>query len=378
MTDKISIGIFIADEGYGHAVRQITIIKNIINNFPNLDIHIYSGIRLSLIKSRLGNSIKYHYLNNLIRTFKTDSGGLDVDLTNEHFINIANFGIIDWFKRAKFLNAFSHDILIGDSIPQLSLAKSISEAIIINLSHFTWDWFWINMLKDPPVESKIFLDLYSKFDHYIFGYLTPSKNIDYYLNQKIHRIGLILQNQPKSILIENNFKKMQYNCLLMDNGTRTLSNLIEKALPDLIYSEKLRFFVGIDSLSESAKKIIVESTNMIPISGLKKMHETMIDSDFVVARGGFNTLSEVIAYKIPGLLIKETDNPEIAWNIEFAKSNNFCKSLDPNQMIKGLLDQIYEFINNDYQSIYESLTNTDISIKGELDFCALLKNILNL
>ena len=47
-------------------------------------------------------------------------------------------------------------------------------------------------------------------------------------------------------------------------------------------------------------------------------------------------------------------------------------------MIKGLLDQIYEFINNDYQSIYESLTNTDISINGELDFCALLKNILNL
>ena len=83
----------------------------------------------------------------------------------------------------------------------------------------------------------------------------------------------------------------------MDNGTRTLSNLIEKALPDLICSEKLRFLLEL-IVYLNQLKIIVESTNMIPISKLK-MHETMIDSDFVVARGGLITL-EVIAYKIPG------------------------------------------------------------------------------
>ncbi len=373
MKSIISIGVFIADEGYGHAVRQITIIRNILETFHNVEIHIYSGVRLSLIKSRLGNSIKYHYLNNLIRTFKTDSGGLDVNLTNEHFINIANFGILDWLKKAKLLNAFSHDILIGDSIPQLSLAKNISNAIIINLSHFTWDWFWINMIENQPEESKIFLDLYSKFDHYVFGYLTPSKNIGFFPDKNIHRIGLILQNKSNNSLLENNDGRSQYKCLLMDNGTNTLSNLIEKALPELIKSERFRFFVGIDSLSERAKTTVVESTNMIPVSGLKEMHKTMLNSDLVVARGGCNTLSEVIAYKIPALLIKETDNPEIAWNIEFAKSNNFCKSLDPNQMIKELIYEIDEFINNDYQSIYQSLTNTNVSIQGELDLCNFLK-----
>ncbi len=371
-----SIGFFIADEGYGHAVREITVIRNIIRCFPDIEIHIYSGERLSLLKSRLGNSIKYHYLSNLVRTFKTRSGGLDVELTNSNFIKIARYDIHKWFEEARLLNAFSHDILVSDSIPQLTLAKDISDALFINIAHFTWDWFWMNLQEKDPIELSIFLDLYSKFDHYFFGPLTPDENISLYRPSSIHRIGLVLQNQWKPPL-KDIYQTNTFKCLLMDNGTHTLSNLIEKALPDLSKSSQFKFFVGIDTLSEKAINSVSENSNMIPISGLKKMHETMIDSDFVVARGGSNTIAEVIAYKIPALLIKETDNPEISSNLDFATSNNFCKAIDPCLMNNVLLTQIEQFISNDYSKIYHSLLNSNITTNGEIDLCQILTKLVN-
>ena len=262
-------------------------------------------------------------------------------------------------------------------MPQVTLGKELSDSLFINISHFTWDWFWMKIADRYSKEVSIFVDLYSKFDHYVFGYLTPNENISLFSESKTHRIGLILQHPPKNnFQFKANTPKI-LNCLLMDNGTKTLSNLIEKALPELAKSPKYRFFVGIDTLSNSAIKQVAESSNMIPVSGLKEMHETMIDCDFVVARGGSNTISEVIAYKIPALLIKETDNPEISWNIDFAILNNFCRSIDPDLMINGLLNQIDEFVLNDYAEIYNSLINSNISINGEKEMLSLLIKLIN-
>ena len=59
----------------------------------------------------------------------------------------------------------------------------------------------------------------------------------------------------------------------MDNGTRSLSRLINKTVPYLKKIKNIKFYVCIDHLEEKSKNEIFTSKNIVPVSGLKKMHE---------------------------------------------------------------------------------------------------------
>ena len=63
------------------------------------------------------------------------------------------------------------------------------------------------------------------------------------------------------------------------------------------------------------QKIISENSNLFPISGLKNMHSYIASIDFIIARGGFNTITECLILKKPALLMYETNNKEILYNI---------------------------------------------------------------
>ena len=50
----------------------------------------------------------------------------------------------------------------------------------------------------------------------------------------------------------------------MDNGTKTLSKLIDKTVPHLNKIKELDFYLSIDNLNNRSKKIIIESENILP------------------------------------------------------------------------------------------------------------------
>ena len=49
--------------------------------------------------------------------------------------------------------------------------------------------------------------------------------------------------------------------------------------------------------------MIYNSNNIIPVSGVKSMHEKLAVSDILIARGGFNTISECLVLKKPALFL---------------------------------------------------------------------------
>ena len=89
----------------------------------------------------------------------------------------------------------------------------------------------------------------------------------------------------------------------MDNGTSLLSKMIEKTIPYLKNIEDINFYVNIKSHSKKVKKIISSSKNIIPVYGLKKIHHTIPIADFVIARGGFNTITETLILKKPAIFL---------------------------------------------------------------------------
>ena len=102
----------------------------------------------------------------------------------------------------------------------------------------------------------------------------------------------------------------------MDNGNLTMNKLISKTVNYLPKIDNIIFTIRIDNLTSKTIKKILEAKNILPIRGLKKTHSEIVNSDFIIARGGFNTISECLTNQIRNFF-DEKNNPEIKDNLNF-------------------------------------------------------------
>ncbi len=64
------IAIFISDEGYGHSVRQKTIINEFLKYDSNIQFTIFNSKRLLFLKEYFGNKLNYMFYPNTLHTVK--------------------------------------------------------------------------------------------------------------------------------------------------------------------------------------------------------------------------------------------------------------------------------------------------------------------
>ena len=53
INEKLNCGIFISDNGFGHMVRQRSIIKQLLIHFPNLTIKVFNHLHLVHLKKKI-------------------------------------------------------------------------------------------------------------------------------------------------------------------------------------------------------------------------------------------------------------------------------------------------------------------------------------
>ena len=155
-----------------------------------------------------------------------------------------------------------------------------------------------------------------------------------------------------------------YKCLIMDNGTKTNSNLIQKTVKYLKNMQHIDFYISVDNFPDQLKLYIAQQKNLIPIQGLKNMHRLIAYVDFLVARGGFNTITEILIFKKPALLIDEKNNPEIKANLDQMKKLNYCSIMKQSSFKFNFQKKINYFIKKDMQNIKNNLKLKEIKANG--------------
>ena len=348
MKKKLRCGIFISDEGFGHMVRQRAIIQELIKRYPSITITLFTSKNIFYLKEKFENKIKYLNISTHIRTVKNKDGSLNINKTKNIFYNWEK-NIIPWKKKvSKYFSNF--DFIISDCVPEAFDLSRKFNIPSFGISHFTWDWFFKNVCK---VNSKYLSKIensFKKCDHFFFPPLTSEKILIKY-KKKISLINFIVGDFAKKNK-KNNFKK----CLIMDNGTRSLSSLINKTVPYLKNIENIVFYVCIDHLSQKIKDQIFVSDNIIPVSGLKNMHEKLSETDIVIARGGFNTISECLVLKKPALFFNEKNNPEVSENLRLVtKKYKLACLINKNDWGKNFQNKLNSFIKKVSKKIYNKL-----------------------
>ena len=352
------ICIFISDDGYGHIIRQSAIISILLKKIKNIQITVVTKSKIILLKEKFGNQILFDDYYNNISTVKNKDASLNIKKTKEMFNNWMKKSDI-WIERNK-KKYDDMDLFISDFVPDaFKLAKLLNKPCI-GVAHFTWDWFYGKIYSQKDKTYKYLTELIACANMLYFPPFTPISIIKKY-KKKITKINFIISDFSYPKITVNKRK-----CLIMDNGAQNLRNLIIKTIPYLSKIKEFEFIIRTDNLTKKTKKIILNSDNLIPVSGLKNTHSKIIEADIIIARGGFNTISECLSLKKPSILFNEKNNPEVYENITNVKKNNYASLMNINDWGKNFEKRIKIFYLKDYDKISFNLKKINFLTNGSI------------
>jgi uncharacterized protein (TIGR00661 family) len=362
--------IFISDEGFGHVIRQTAIISILLKKDKNLQITVVTNSKINLLKEKFENKILFDDYHNNITTIKNKDSSLNIKKTKNMFDNWRKKSD-GWISRNKKKYS-NYDLFISDFVPDAFKLAMLLNIPCIGVAHFTWDWFYGQIYSKKDKTYKHLTELTSCANKLYFPPFTPSLIIKKYKN-KIKKINFILSDfkfQKKFI--------SKKRCLIMDNGEQNLRNLIIKTIPHLSKIKEFEFIIRTDNLTKKIKKVILSSNNLIPVSGLKNTHAKIMEADIIIARGGFNTISECLSLKKPSILFNEKNNPEIHENLANLKKHGYTSLMNINDWGKNFEKKIKFFYQKDFDRITVNLKKKNFLTTGPAeiykDIDLLLKN----
>lgn len=351
------IGFFISDDGYGHIVRQSSIINNLVKK-KNIKIYIFGNKIKKKIKNNFSKKILFNNFDNIIKTVKEKNGSLNLKQTQKVFIN--------WVKQKNFLIQKTKqkikglDLIISDSVPHAIDAASDLKIKSFNISHFTWDWFYLKTFKKDKIYKQLTLS-YKKTYRFIFPPLTDNFILQKYKDKVSHINFIITDSFTKKNYLKKTNKK---TCIIMDNGSKVLSKKIIKILRYLNYFKTLNFIICGNSFDKKTTELVSNIRHCKIEKDLKKIHKYISSSSFLVARGGYNTITESLILNKPTLLYKESKNIEVRKNVDKLVKMKLTKPIGNEFFTIKFVKYLNKFLKKDYYSLKKKFNHYDFKNNG--------------
>ncbi|MDC1128469.1 glycosyltransferase [Candidatus Pelagibacter sp.] len=371
MKKNLKIAIFISDEGFGHVVRQRSIIIELLRNFKKINITVITSKKILVLNEYFGDRINYIKYNNKIYTAKKNNGDLDVSSSIKIFKNWKknHYKIFNKFEK-KFKNI---DLIISDCVPEaFALAKKIG-CKSIGISHFTWDWFYEDVCKINQKETHLMRNYLNLADKFYFPPFTQKKILKRYKN-KIKHVNFIVNKFKK----KNQLFSKKFKCLIMDNGTKNLSSLISETIPYLKKIDNCIFYIGTYSLKKKIVDQIIMSKNLVPVTGLKNMHSYIPSMDMIISRGGFNSITECITLKKPAMFVREENNFEVYSNIRNLLIKGVASIIRQSEWKKKFPNRFKKFREKEIYKIKKKLNSSSFKDNGANQIIIDIKKLLNI
>ena len=346
---KTKLGFFISDNGYGHVIRQSSIIKELLSQNKNkkLEIYVFGNKILQKIKNEFKNKIYYRKVDNVIKTKKNLNGSLSLGGTKK---------IFSYWKDNKenLIKKTKNDIknfklIITDSVPHVIDAANDLGIKVLNISHYTWDWFYYKTFKKDDIYEELFKS-YKNVHKFISPPLTDTQILKTRRN-KIRNINFIVTDSFIKKKIFELKKNKKLRCVIMDNGSKVLSSKIMKIIKYLKDFDDLSFVICGKLFP---KKLIMEIKKIKYCKieyDFKLIHRHISSCDFLIARGGYNTISECLILKKPTLLYNETKNKEVEGNIKHLKKKGLTYPIYKEFFTHSFKENIDYFISHKLKKI---------------------------
>lgn len=343
--------IYATDEGFGPLVRQSAIIEELLALDPGLDINFQTHAHLDAARWILSGVSFQDRFNNITWNKHPDASP-NVEAIREVYRDYETRS--DAFLRAE-LDEFDYDFVISDFVFEGFQVAHRQRVPSFGVAHFTWDWFFSKMFPVPL--SSAVLDRFhayaSRADVLYFPPFTPREILKRYADRAME-VPLVVRKQELSVPVELDEAKFQV--LVIDSGSQVLREQMRRALRDAGGLSDFHFFVS------SSLGVTGENITAIPEKEMFVDHIPHVD--LVIARAGFNTISECIAFRTPMLLVGEAMNPEMSENMMNIKHEGLGSFVSLDHFTRRFNRLLPEFVDREYGGVLQAMREHEIGTDG--------------
>lgn len=282
----INIAFYISNHGFGHASRNIPIIKE-LSHYKEVKLFVKSGKeQIEFIKQSLKDNLSKIALFrdelDIGLVCKNDSFGVDKGMLENKLIRYIDFWDIMIEKEKVFLKENNINLVVSDIVPWVFKAAKGVKIKSLFISNFTWAEIYSNYF-----ESYI-------YDKYLECYRIADKAFLYELhNEKIRKyfsdfdfVGFSVRqyDQSKAEIIKNSFDKpIVY--VSVGRSVNIGRRIFVQNIPyDFIVTE------GIN--------LVGSNVHYLP-KNISNTQDYILASKFVVSKAGWGTIAEAICAEKP-------------------------------------------------------------------------------
>jgi hypothetical protein len=350
VAEEIRCKIYVSDEGYGPLVRQRAILAALRQIHPGISAQCQTKHMADAARRILPATEVVERFNN-ISWAKHPDGTPDIQKIRAFYC--------DYLSRSnRFMATESGledlDFVISDFCYEAFPVASRFNLPAFGVCHFTWDWFF-SRLYPVPVATEV-LDRWRTYaesaDAIYFPPFTPRDIVRSYRSKAVE-VPFIVSGPSRSVEIADTARR---RVLIMDSGGGVLTEAIRKALLQASALTEFEFFVP--------DRYGIKGENLTLIEKDELLLNYMPHMDFVIARAGFNTISECVAARVPLLLIGEASNPEMEMNMLFVKQEGIGSFISLQNFSDRLVPTIRAFDESELGGIRRRLRDHDYATNG--------------
>lgn len=349
LKQNLIFAIYISDHGFGHASRNIPIIRYILeaNNYIKLIIKTGKA-QGEFIRDVIGGfdgRVSY-YFESMDIGLVLKEGTLDIDKNNltkrvTEYINGFDKRIN---KENEFLNNNEVDLIISDIVPWIFKSSKALNIPGILISNFTWVGIYKEYLSEDIYNE--YIDCYRLVDKALFYELYMDDMKSYIKNYEDASLCSRAFDLEKADKIKRSFKKP----IVYLSVGRSVSLKEEIDVSNLNYN-----FIVTDGIKLKGKNVYYLPKETV------NTQDYLMASDFIITKAGWGTISEALLAKKKIAVLSRDNVAEDRNTINKLKDMNLAievqyeNTFDLNNIISNLKEFNPQFnkynLKNDYEKI---------------------------
>jgi uncharacterized protein (TIGR00661 family) len=340
----INICFYISDYGYGHASRDIAVIRRILSEYNDVKVYIKTEGPFNFVRQSLPQK------NVEVMQTKNDIGiafkGNSVIVDRERTKKMLDEWLASWNEyihtEKRFCKAHNINLILSDITPQPFIVADELDIPSIAISNFTWHYIFYNLFGDISATEQI----KEAYQHADLALALPF-NEEMNLFKEIKEISLVSRE------ITRDKFDMRRNCGI--SGDEVLVYL------GVGRSFDSSFLSNVKEVDSQNVKYLVSSNAELPVEDAFRIptNETETQNyiamcDLVVSKTGYSTASEAIRAKVPMFMFKREGYKEDELIANAVEELDIGRQISEMSFLDG--DWINEMDNlNKYEKRFDSL-----------------------
>ncbi len=331
---EMRIVFYISGHGYGHAVRDIEIVKALLKRQPDSEIHFRTGAPRWLFLPLLTPRVHYHRCELDFGVRQKNSFSADKENTLAGYAELLRNKEQLVAAEVKFLQTCQPDVIISDITPLAFDAAAAFGKKAVAVGNFSWDWIYSDYLEQLPQYEFVVRDIkasYAKAERLyripFYGDMSAFPNIeDVPLIGR--RASLPADVVRKRIGIPHNSSQ---KLLLL--GLRTAD------LQDVNW-RKIETLRGVAFVAMSRD---IQLQNCLHIEEGELPFEDVVNAcDAVLSKPGYSMVAEVIVNRTPIVYVPRQDFVEDSHLIKGLQKYAVCEELSQTKYYAGEWQGVFE------------------------------------